>query len=197
MKPRKGPTSFADVVDGFEGRLREAVGETPVTVFVCGPNVKSLPNGGGRSRGAAIRNFVSRELDRHNHIYIWGEHKKFLSAGRRTFGRYFSSAETEVMFAIDSAVDLVLIFPASAGSLAELGAFSLEAEIAKKMLIVFDKEHKSSKGFVAGGLMKSAKKSKAVVRFKDYRNRVAVWNVVLDRIRILQSLKVRKTYGKT
>jgi hypothetical protein len=188
--------TYLEVLGGFKDRLGLAVEETPLTVFVCGPNVKKLSNGGGRSRGAAIRNFVSHELGRNRHIYVWGEHKRFRMDSAQRIGRYFSDAEREVMFAVDVAVDLVLIFPASAGSLAELGAFALQDDIAKKMLIIFDKEHRRSKGFVVGGLVKSAKKRNAVVRFRDYRNRWAIWDVVHDRIRTIQSLKVKNTYGK-
>jgi hypothetical protein len=196
MASKPPQITLGKVLDGFTNRFGSAVDETPLTVFVCGPNVKKLPNGGGRKRGAAIRNFVSQELARHKHIHVWGEHKRFRAAAPRELRRYFSDAEKEVIFAIDPAVDLVVIFPASAGSLAELGAFALEDGIAKKMLIIFDEEHKGSGGFVVGGLVKSAKKRHAVIKFRDYRDRVSVWEIVHDRVRTIQSLKVVKSYEK-
>src|SRR5208283_402983 len=155
--PRGKPKlTFADVMDGFKKRVTVAVGETPITVFVCGPHVKKLLKGGGRNKGAAIRYHVSKQLGRISCVYVWGEHKKLRSAAPKELNRYFSDAEKEIMFATDSVVDLVVIFPSSSGSLAELGAFALEDDIAKKMLIIFDDEHRGSKGFVVDGLMKSA-----------------------------------------
>jgi len=99
-----------------------------------------------------------------------------------------------VLFALHT--DLVVIFPSSSGSLAELGAFCMHEKIPAKLLIIFDSQYRGDKGFVVRALTKAAKSRKATVRFKDYNRPDKVWAVVRRVIAEQREIKtVRISHG--
>lgn len=181
---------------GFDERLDAATAETRVTVFVCGPAVKPLRKGERQCAASAVRWFVSQSIEKADSIAVLGEHRKFQRVSPMQIRPFFSNADRERTFARDSDVDLVVIFPSSPGSLAELGIFALEKEIACKMLVIIDKKLKRSKGFVVQAVIRSAKNRKATVSFMDYRHRRKIWNLIEKHLRNVQSIKVTDAYGK-
>ncbi|EOY2408734.1 retron St85 family effector protein, partial [Yersinia enterocolitica] len=61
------------------------------------------------------------------------------------------------------AVDLIVLIPESPGSFAELGAFSMKAELAQKMLILRLSKFKSGKSFINHGPIRLVKSTKGQV----------------------------------
>jgi hypothetical protein len=165
---------------------------------VCGPNVPLRKTKAKLTPGAIARKFVSDKITEIGSIVIWGEHfnKKKLAKGNVSF-KHFTDAEKEVLFA-DKTADLIVIFPDSAGSLAELGGFSLHNGVARKMLIVFDRHRKGDTGFVVQAVARSAKSRQARIRFRDYERLDELWKEVR---RAVQECKTRKitseSYVKT
>lgn len=181
---------------GFDERLGVATAETRVTVFVCGPAVSPASKPRNADLGSAVRWFISQNVQSAESIAVLGEHRKFRKVSPAQIRQFFSDADRERSFARDNDVDLVVIFPSSPGSLAELGIFALEKEIARKMLVIMDRKLKHSKGFVVQAVIRSAKNRRATVRFIDYRHRKKIWEFIEKHLRIVQSIKVTEAYGK-
>ncbi|MGP6381354.1 retron St85 family effector protein [Yersinia bercovieri] len=122
------------------------------TVFLCGGDVTNEVYG------------------RHKMAVLFSKFKKYeilypedlfddLLAGQ---GQY-SLLSLENMLA--EAVDVIVIFPESPGSYAELGAFSNNSELAKKLICIQDNRFKSKKSFINYGpirLLKTNKTGKVI-----------------------------------
>lgn len=184
----------SNVLGEFVSRMEEAVDEMRLIVFVCGPFVPRKKTAKKRTPGAIARQFVTNKITDLGSIVIWGEHfaKNKLPSGRLAF-KYFTDADKEVLFAHKNA-DLIIIFPESAGSLAELGGFSLHDGVARKMLIVFDKHRKGDKGYVVQAVARAAKSRKARIRYRDYRRLDELWSEVR---RTLKEYKTRKVTSES
>jgi hypothetical protein len=105
----------------FEERVTDQIREVKLTVFVCGPAEKDAAGAPSTAPGASIRRYVSDRIKDDGHDYIWGEHLPSKGGGGDTgWIRRFDNADKEVMFALNNNTDLVVIFPSSSGSLAEL-----------------------------------------------------------------------------
>jgi hypothetical protein len=185
------------VITDFVARVSEATRETPLTVFVCGPAVFTSSGTKSRRRGARIRDFVSKKIAERGASVFWGEHRRLRNAGRGIILRSFTDADREVHFAEKSA-DLILIFPDSAGSVAELGGFSLHEHIAPKMLVVFDASRRLGKGYVVKAVARAAKSRKAQIEFKDYTQKADVWLIVEQVLTKIQTIKLTsKSYASS
>jgi hypothetical protein len=186
-----------EVIRDFVERVAQATRETPLTVFVCGPAVFTNKGTKSRRRGARIRDFVSKKIAERGSAVFWGEHRRLRNAGRGISLQSFTDADREVHFAANSA-DLILIFPDSAGSLAELGGFSLHEHIAPKMLVVFDASRRFGRGFVIKAVARAAKSRKAQVKFKDYSQKADVWTLVEQALTKIQTVKLTsKSYASS
>ena len=180
----------ATAIADFEGRVTDLIGSVRLTVFVCGPAVMDASGTPSAEPGATVRRYVSERIEKEGHCYVWGEHLPSKGGGSKaTWIRRFDDANKEVMFAVHDKTDLVVIFPSSSGSLAELGAFCMHDQISPKLLIIFDKRLKGDKGFVVRALGKAARSRKATIRFQDYGRPKGVWAVVRKAIRDQRMLK--------
>ncbi len=179
-------TAIAD----FEERVTSRIDEIKLTVFVCGPSPIDADGLPSTEPGAVVRVYVSERIVEEGHCYVWGEHLPSKGGGPGLAQiRRFDDADKEIMFAVHSNTDLVVIFPSSSGSLAELGAFCMHDKISPKLLIVFDKRFKGDTGFVIRALGKAAKSRKATIRFVDYARPNRVWTAVRRLIEIERMLK--------
>lgn len=181
-------------MQGFSSRLAEAVEETAVTVFVCGPKFSKTPKPGRQTTGAAIRQFVTQQIKSIDFPAVLGEHRRLRKAPPKAVEKFFSNADNELLFAKDGA-ELIVIFPASWGSVAELGIFGMADEVAPKLIVIFDKSLRSDGGFVVQALLKSIRNRNArAVYFIDYKDKQKVWKAVEKELRSYQSTKVQKAY---
>jgi hypothetical protein len=187
----------AAAIADFEGRVTDLIGDVKLTVFVCGPAVTDASGSPSTEPGATVRRYVSERIEREGHSYIWGEHLPSKGGSSKTaWIRRFDDANKEVMFALHQKTDLIVIFPSSSGSLAELGAFCMHDQISPKLLIIFDKRFRGDQGFVVKALGKAAKSRKATIRFQDYGRPKGVWRVVRKAIHDQRMLKtVRMSHG--
>ena len=90
-------------------------------------------------------------------------------------------------------MDLVIIFPCSPGSYAELGMFSIIDPIASKLVIFIDQQHRERKGYLLYGPVKAAKLRRARIHYVDYNKKERIWQRVLS---ILNEVKARKRSKK-
>jgi hypothetical protein len=117
------------------------------TIFLCGGDVSDEKY--GRHKLASI-------FSRYKRYEILYPEDLFddLLAGQ---GQY-SLLSLENMLA--EAVDVIIICPESPGSYAELGAFSNNTELAKKLICIQDNKYKSKKSFINYGPIRLLKKNK-------------------------------------
>jgi len=86
-------------------------------------------------------------------------------------------------------IDLVVIFPCSPGSFAELGMFSREESIATKMAIFLDVGYGDSKGYIVEGPVAAARLRQSKVYVFDYSDREAILKQVTELVMIRRALK--------
>ncbi|MDF9399950.1 retron St85 family effector protein [Vibrio sp. 1180_3] len=122
--------------------------ETKVTVFLCGGEVSD--NTYARSKMAK----VFQEYPRYELLYPEDLFDDLLA------GHGQHSLLTLENILADS-VDSIVIFPESPGSFAELGAFSNNEKLARKMIVVSNKKYKSNKSFINYGPYRLVKASKS------------------------------------
>ena len=190
----KAVANYRVVMEAFSSRLAGVVKETAVTVFVSGPKFSKTPKPGRQKAGAAIRRFVTQQINNIDFAAVLGEHKRLRKAPPEAVEKFFSDADKELLFAKSDA-ELIVIFPASWGSIAELGIFGMHQEVAQKLIVIFDAALKRSGGFVIRALLKSIRNRNArAIRFIDYRNKQKVWEAVEKELRSYQTTKVQSVY---
>lgn len=121
--------------------------EKKVTVFLCGGEVSNQSN--ARAKMAAIfSNYPRYEILYPEDLF------DDLLAGQ---GQH-SLLKLENILA--DSVDAIVLFPESPGSFAELGAFSNNKKLAKKMVVVANKKFRSDKSFINYGPNRLVRASK-------------------------------------
>lgn len=88
--------------------------------------------------------------------------------------------------------DLIVILPASAGSLVELGLFALEDWACSKSAIFFDARHKKSRSFISEGPRRAYKMRGARINDVDYDEIEKVLARVRNIIQEFRLIKVEK-----
>jgi len=117
-----------------------------------------------------------------------GEHRSLIERYRIAAGNVaFNLADHE--FTMARTIDLIVIFPCSPGSFAELGMFSREESIAAKMAIFLDARFGDSKGYILEGPVAAAKLRQSKVYVQDYSDRDAILKEVMDLVMIRRALK--------
>jgi hypothetical protein len=117
-----------------------------VTVFLCGADITNKNT--ARSKMASIfGNYPRYELLYPEDLF------DDLLAGQ---GQYSLLALENIL--ADS-VDAIVLFPESPGSFAEIGAFSNNEKLVKKLIILSNKKYKSDKSFINYGPYRLIKKS--------------------------------------
>lgn len=91
----------------------------------------------------------------------------------------YSLLELENILA--DSVDCIVIFPESPGSFAEIGAFSNNEKLAKKMIVLSNKKYKNDKSFINYGpyrLIKKSKSGKVInINYDDLSNQLNKMNI--------------------
>lgn len=183
---------FREVIRDFGERLPQAVEQTSYTVFLCGPAAGQSC----RRPSANLRRYVSTQIAKSikGVTVVWGEHRDFRGKVGRIVLRRFNDLNKEIAFASDHA-DLVVVFPDSPGSFAELGTFGVNDRICQRMLVIFDRERKDGKGFVVEAVRKAVTSRRAVTRFMNYQDRDSVLRFLLRKVRAGQeNLHISRKY---
>jgi hypothetical protein len=175
-------------VDEFTGTLTTAFDKVTVNVFLCG---KGLPAVGTRKSGRRdLRSFLRTKLERElkNCRVKLGEHQGLIRIYRGVAGNAaFNLADHEITLA--KTTDLLVIFPCSPGSFAELGMFCLEDSIAPKMAIFLNSRFRKSRGYIVDGPVAAAGIRLSKIIIVDYADRAAVWEKVKDLVLIQRAIK--------
>jgi hypothetical protein len=162
-----------------------------VRVFLCGSSRKPKRAGPGRPRQRDIRAFLKNKLasEVKRCVVRLGEHKEMIRAYSEPTGRRASNLAIHEYALVKDHMDIVIIFPCSPGSFAELGMFCMARPVAEKMRIIINRKYKKNKGYVMLGPVKAATQNNARVVFVDYRNRRNVWREVKDLVLEVKAAK--------
>ncbi len=167
-------------VEEFARSLTTGLDKVSLSVFLCGKGLSSKPSG-RRDIRSYLRTMLEDEI-KSCRVKL-GEHKVLIRTYRKAVGESATNlADHE--WELASRIDLLVIFPSSPGSIAELGMFCLEEAIAQKMAIFLSRKHRKSRSFVVNGPVAAAKRRNSKVFYVDYSDRRKIWrevkNLVLD-----------------
>lgn len=180
-------------VKEFYQDLTTALDGISLSVFLCGKGLSAKT-----SSRRDIRTFLQTMLEaeiKSCRVKL-GEHKPLIRAYRSAVGDTASNlADHE--FVLASKIDLLVIFPSSAGSIAELGMFCLEEAIAQKMAIFLSRRYRHSRSFVVNGPVAAAKRRNSKVFYVDYSDRHTIWREVKNLVLDIRANKGRSRFLKT
>lgn len=180
----------------FEKTLETALDSVPLTIFICGkalpktasPKSKKAKKGNGRDLRLYLQLMLEKEF-KSCRVRL-GEHKQWMRIYGRVAGSIaFNLADHEI--ALARTIDLVVIFPCSPGSFAELGMFSVEERIAEKMVVFVDSKFRKSKSYIIDGPIAAARRRKSAIYTIKYSDREQIFKRIRDLI-----LRIRANKGK-
>jgi len=189
-----GKKPFSDpFTSGLHKETVRSLDRLPVTIFLCGPGMKKKPAYGRKV--IDIRSFVKSKLKnelKHCEVKI-GEHREMIRAFAEAVGRRAANlADHEFALAKKKGIDLIIIFPCSPGSFAELGMFCLTESIAGKMRIFVNRRHRKKKSYLMEGPVKAAEQNNAKVFYIHYSRRNEIWHEIKDIVLEVKAKKRRR-----
>lgn len=187
MPPRKINDRDALFVREFEEKLNAALDSISLSVFLCGRGLPSDP-----TKRRDIRTYLQKRLESEIKAcrVKMGEHKVLINSYKTAVGESAANLADHEL-ALASKIDLVVIFPCSPGSLAELGMFCLEDGIARKMVIFLSAKYKGSASYVIHGPVAAAKRRDSKVYYVDYSDRGRIWKELREIV-----LNIRANKGR-
>ena len=189
MADRKQKTYFGDFKSRFVPAIEQDLEGTPVNVLVLGPKI----DGARLESAARLRKAI---LNRSSELgvrvlVVAAEHRQLIRAAKKVYGTGYNLCLYERKLARQC--DLIVILPASAGSLVELGLFALERWACLKSAIFFDVEHKKSRSFISEGPRRAYRNKGARICDVNYND---VPKVLLKLKQIVQEFRAIKIEGK-
>ena len=179
-------------VDEFYNSLSDGLDKVPLSVFLCGKGLARTP-----SKRRDIRTYLQSMLEaeiKSCRVKL-GEHKALIRTYKKAVGdKATNLADHE--WELANRIDLLVIFPSSAGSIAELGMFCLEDTIAQKMAIFLSNRHRGSQSFVVNGPVAAAKRRNSKIFYVDYSDRGKIWNEVKNLVLAIRANKGRSRFLK-
>jgi hypothetical protein len=180
-------------VEEFAEGLATALDSISLSVFLCGKGLDRRA-----SRRGDIRTYLQAMLEaevKSCRVKL-GEHKLLIRAYKRVAGSRASNlADHE--FALAQKIDLLVIFPSSAGSIAELGMFCLEDDIAQKMVIFLSRKYRKSTSYVVNGPVAAARRRNSKIFFVNYTDRSRIWKEIKSLVLDIRANKGRKKLLKS
>ena len=166
------PRDFDGSVSEYEGLLSEQAQKIKVSVLLLGPCTRS------RRPAAILRKYIATNIATRcegGRNAIYGERKDLIKVFQKRIGEFADLCLYELHLAT-KVVDAIIIIPDSAGSLVELGMFSLKYDIHRCTLVLFSNKHnpQNEDDFISLG----PKRSYNFVKTVDYRDKEIVWNIV-------------------
>jgi hypothetical protein len=172
------------------GRVRQLLEEsidvelarTRVDIVVMGPGLSE------ESAAARLRRVIIDEAKEYG-ATIQPEHRGLVEAASAKLGSAHHLTAYEVHLVGIS--DLVVLIPASPGSLCELGLFSTYRRFSEKLLILASREHPRTGSYIADGPLTAARHNRAEVRYVEYADTSTAWGYVerrIQRVRVERSM---------
>ena len=191
MPRARAGSAFDSLSKEISIETKRSLDRFEVRVFLCGAANKANRAGRSRNRQKDIRTFLKSKLNSElKHCVVrLGEHKEMIRAFTEATGARASNLADHEFALVKKHMDLVIIFPCSPGSYAELGMFCLAKPVAEKMRIIINRKYKNEKSYLMLGPVKAAEQNNARIVFVNYRKRKDVWKEVKD---LVLEVKARK-----
>ena len=187
-----GAVPFEDLGPEFFATVDAKLKAKRVRVLLCGATLSgSVPKPDDFNR--YLRYEIKRRLEEDGAQVVLGEDELLYDALRKAAKVEVGLADFELIFAAYS-VDLVIMFPCSPGSFAELGMFALVEKTAWRLIIVIDDREDHSGGFVTRGPVVQAKENGGRVKCLRYDDINGIWDFVRNTV---DSERVRKVRNET
>ena len=180
-------------VNEFYQDLTTALDDISLSVFLCGKGLTTKP-----SSRRDIRTYLQTMLEaeiKSCRVKL-GEHKVLIRTYTTAVGKTATNLADHEL-ALAHKIDLLVIFPSSAGSIAELGMFCLEDKIAQKMAIFLNRRFRKSRSFVVNGPVAAARRRNSKVFYVDYSDRNRIWKQVKTLVLDIRANKGRSRLLKT
>jgi hypothetical protein len=173
--------------DDFQTALNEDLSKTHLSIMILGPNTEQT------TPAAQLRKFIIEKC-KSQAVTIKGEHKKLIGTYTKTLGAGSHLCGYELYLA-KTKVDAVIIIPASAGSLVELGMFALVKEVCQRTLVLFSDVYSDETipTFIHLGPKLAYKLQGATVEFVNYPQKDLIWETVAKFVEIS---KANKFHGR-
>jgi hypothetical protein len=186
------PTDFSIIKDKIDSSLSERIPKEQILVFVFGPDITR------KTSGANLRRYIIKKCREH-YAVVLAEHQDIISIYEKKFGASIDYCNMENDIA-RNVVHGIIIIPDSAGSLIELGMFSLNDDIHEKILVLFNQKFAPDlpNNFVGMGAKAAYDNGKARTLVADFKDKDLIWNEVssfLEKLkgkRMWRNLKNRK-----
>ena len=147
-------------------------------IFLMGPDM------GTNDPAADLRRELKQRCESLG-LTIVAEHPQVDEAGKEGLGELFDLTRWELRIASDS--EVVVIIPASPGSFAELGLFSMRSKICPKMLVLFHTDFENDDSYLQQGPKKAAQTRHAKIVFIDYSDFDEAWAKVSSFIQLAKA----------
>ncbi|WP_150110483.1 retron St85 family effector protein [Granulicella mallensis] len=191
-------TSDSSSIDA--GRFEAFVGGRArkifVNVFLCGKAFDSTLSASDLVK-RDIRAYLNERLTATNKNcrVFFGEHTDLINQYAKAMGNITGiplKNTNLALFEMQLAhfVDLIVIFPSSAGSFAELGMFVAKESLGKKLFLIQEPTHRTAKSFVAKGPVDFVVKRSGTVLYLDYTDMESVYKAVQAKITALHEVKL-------
>jgi hypothetical protein len=158
---------FERFAEEFEAAWNEDLRAADVRAMVMGPSLR------GRADPETKRARMLRKaiVERCNvlGVAVVPEHKRLVATTQKSLARGHNLCLHELRLA--AKCDLIIIVPASAGPLVELGMFAeRQCLTGKAVLIVFNRTYKRRKSFINDGPRRAYERLRATILDVDYTN---------------------------
>jgi hypothetical protein len=175
-------------------------------LFLCGKALAKVPI--EDQIGTHIRAYLWHRLEREVEgcQVFMGEHKRLIEQYNVAMGKPAPAADdlsktnlSRFELSLARWVHLVVILPESAGSLAELGMFSIADKLGSKLVLLMNAEYQADESFINHGPVRAAKKIGARVHYVDYEYQS--WPAIYDLVRqevedVLESLATQGVFSR-
>jgi hypothetical protein len=154
-------------------------------VFLAGPYIETTgkkPGQGEKNKAKRLRYELYHRLLHFGWVVTMGEYEKLVGAVSPIFGKRTTAANAEFIHAKDHAHAIIML-PSSPGSFLELGAFSFDEKICRKMLIIIDEKYKDDPpNYLNSGPLQSASHRGSRIEYLDYASVDECWSAVKEYI---------------
>jgi len=160
-----GSEKFKRVVDDFEAAWDSVMARADVRAMVMGPSLRGHINQQAKV-ARALRKAIVKRCDDLG-VAVVPEHRRLVGASQKFLKQAHNLCLHELRLA--EQCDLIIILPATAGPLVELGMFAERPGLrAKSVLIVFDRMYRQRQSFINDGPRKAYDRLKARILDVDY-----------------------------
>lgn len=165
--------------------LEDSLAQVPVDIVVMGPDLKE------NSPAARLRSAVIK-ASRSYGASIRPEHEGLIAVAEEHLGDGNNLSRLEIQLVTTS--DVVVLIPDSAGSLCELGLFTINPDACAKMLVLASNAYPQENTYVADGPLRAARQQLAEVAFVNYSNVDEVLALVRGKIERVRASKLDQAF---